>query len=154
MLRLLSFLALTLLLVSCTSINKSHMNASIGISITSPMDAKIDVDMTKKLVGYASGGYLFHLLKVSGDGKYADGIMFNNPGGDKPGFFGGILQSFSKIEEVKAAAAYNAIRTSDADVLINPQYIVEEGNWNPFYKLIKVKVTGYPGKVISIKNAR
>lgn len=151
--RLISLAVLTLLFASCTTINKSHMNASIGISITSPMDAKIDVDMTKKLVGYASGGYLFHLLKVSGDSKHADGIQFNNPGGKDPGFFGSVLQSFSKIEDVKAAAAYNAIRTSDADVLINPQYVIEEGNWNPFYKLIKVKVTGYPGKVISIKNS-
>jgi len=31
---------------ACTSINKSHMNASIGITIDSPMDASIDVDMT------------------------------------------------------------------------------------------------------------
>lgn len=151
MFRSVTLLLLILFLGACSSINKSHMNASIGISISSPMNAKIDVDMTKKLVGYASGGYLFHLLKVSGDSKYADGIAFNSPGGDD-GILSSVLNSLSKISEVKAAAAYNAIRTSDADVLINPQYIVEEGNWNPFYKLIKVKVTGYPGKVISIKN--
>lgn len=150
--RLISVAALIFLLASCSTINKSHMNASIGISISSPMDAKIDVDMTKKLVGYASGGYLFHLLKVSGDAKHADGIQYNSPGGKDAGFVGNILQSFSKIEDVKSAAAYNAIRTSEADVLINPQYVIEESNWNPFYKLIKVKVTGYPGKVISIKN--
>ncbi|MCF8059188.1 MAG: hypothetical protein K9K67_07820 [Bacteriovoracaceae bacterium] len=154
MLRSVVLLTLALVLGSCSSINKSHMNASIGISISSPMDAKIDVDMTKKLVGYASGGYLFHLLKVSGDSKYIDGVSYNSPGGNDDGFLTGVLKSFSKIEEVKAAAAYNAIRTSDADVLINPQYIVEESNWNPFYKLIKVKVTGFPGKVISIKNQR
>lgn len=152
MFRGVTLLVLVLFLGACSTINKSHMNASIGVTIDSPMDAKIDVDMTKKLVGYASGGYLFHLLKVSGDGKYADGIAFNSPGGGDSGFLSGILNSISKTAEVKAAAAYNAIRTSDADVLINPQYIVEEGNWNPFYKLIKVKVTGYPGKVISIKN--
>lgn len=153
MFKSISLAILALFLGSCSTINKSHMNASIGISISSPMDAKIDVDMTKKLVGYASGGYLFHLLKVSGDGKYADGIAFNSPAGGDSGFLGGILNSLSKTAEVKAAAAYNAIRTSDADVLINPQYIVEEANWNPFYKLIKVKVTGYPGKIISIKNS-
>ncbi len=130
------------------------MNASIGITIDSPMDARIDVDMTKKLVGYASGGYLFHLLRVSGDNKFADGIRYNSPGQGDEGFFSSILSSLSKLEAVKSAAAYNAIRTSDADVLINPQYVIEEGNWNPFYKLIKVKVTGYPGKVISIKNKR
>lgn len=139
---------------ACTSINKSHMNASIGITIDSPMDARIDVDMTKKLVGYASGGYLFHLLHVSGDNKFADGIRYNSPGQGSEGFFSSIGSLFSKVESVKSAAAYNAIRTSDADVLINPQYIIEASNWNPFYKLIKVKVTGYPGKVISIKNKR
>lgn len=135
----------SIFVASCSSINKSHMNQSIKVSIDSPMRAKIDVDMTRKLSGYASGGYLFHLLKVSGDNKYADNIVYN---GDEPS----ILSHLSKVEAVKGAAAYNAIRTSDADVLINPQYVVEESNWNPFYKLIKVKVTGYPGKVISIKN--
>lgn len=142
------------LLSSCTSINRSHMNASIDISIDSPMDARIDVDMTKKLVGYASGGYLFHLLRVSGDNKFADGIEYNKPANYEPGFFTSLWSGLSKVEGVKSAAAYNAVRTSDADVLINPQYVIEESNWNPFYKLIKVKVTGYPGKVISIKNKR
>ena len=127
---------------------------SIGISISSPMDARIDVDMTKKLVGYASGGYLFHLLRVSGDNKFADGIQYNSPGNSDPNFLETLTAGLSKVDSVKSAAAYNAIRTSDADVLINPQYVIEESNWNPFYKLIKVKVTGYPGKVISIKNKR
>jgi len=144
-------LGLIFLLGSCSTINKSHMNASIGISIKSPMKAKIDVDMTKKLVGYASGGYLFHILKVSGDTKHVDGVHFNEPDGSS-NFVSGIFKGLSRVEAVKAAATYNAIRTSDADVLISPQYVVEEGNWNPFYKLIKVKVMGYPGKVISIKN--
>tara|TARA_R110002072_G_scaffold534_2_gene3493 strand:+ start:29574 stop:29909 length:336 start_codon:yes stop_codon:yes gene_type:complete len=111
------------------------------------MKAKVDVDMTRKLTGYASGGYLLHLLKISGDNKYADGIAFN---GNEPSVF----SMLSKVNAVKAAASYNAIRTSEADVLVNPQYVVEESNWNPFYKMIKVKVTGYPGKVVSIRNVQ
>jgi len=130
------------------------MNASIGITIDSPMNARIDVDMTKKLVGYASGGYLFNFLHVSGDNKFVDGIGYNRPGQGDEGFFSSIGSAFSKVESVKSAAAYNAVRTSNADVLINPQYVIEESSWNPFYKQIKVKVTGYPGKVISIKNKR
>lgn len=141
-----SLLVISLLfLVSCSSINKSHMNSGVNISIDSPMDAQIDVDLTRKLTGYASGGYLFHLFKVSGDNKYADGICYN-------GDCGGFLAAFSKIEAIKAAAAYNAIRTSESEVLVSPQYVIEESNWNPFYKLIKVKVTGYPGRITSIKN--
>lgn len=150
---LFSFLVSSLL-VSCSTINRSHMNSSINIRIDSPMDAKIDVDMTRKLVGYASGGYLFHLVHVSGDNKYADGMKFNETGEREKGFFSSLFEALSKTEAVKAAATYNAIRTSDADILINPQYVIEESHWNPFYKLIKVKVTGHPGKVISIKNKR
>jgi len=138
-------LSLVALFTSCSSVNRSHLNQGIDISIASPMDAQIDVDLTRKLTGYASGGYLFHLFKVSGDNKYADGVTYN---GDN----GGILSFISKIESVKAAAAYNAIRTSESEVLVSPQYVIEESNWNPFYKLIKVKVTGYPGRVVSIKN--
>ena len=85
-----------------------------------------------------------NMLKINGDSKYADGISYN---GTNPG----LLAILSKVEAVKAAAAYNAIRQSKADVLISPQYVVEETHWNPFWKSIKVKVTGYAGKVVSIK---
>ena len=138
---------------SCSTINKSHMNTGIELSIKSEMVAKVDVDMTRKLTGYASGGYLFHLFQISGDNKYADNIKYN-ASGSGGGIFSGVLDMISKIEEVKSAAAYNAIRTSDADVLVNPQYVIEESHWNPFYKQIKVKVTGYAGRVVNIKNTQ
>ena len=49
-----AILILTLLLgMSCSTINKSHINQSVKISIEAPMKAKIDVDLTRKLVGYA-----------------------------------------------------------------------------------------------------
>ena len=138
--------SLALLCSSCSSVlNKSQLNQSVNLTIDAPMHAKIDVDLSKKLTGYASGGYFLHLLRISGDNKYLEGVRFNGPA---PGFF----SIFSKVNSVKAAAAYNAIRTTQADVLVNPQYVVEENSWNPLYKLIKVKVTGYSGRVISIKN--
>ena len=142
--RFLTVLFILSILTSCSTINKSHMNQSISISISNEMKAQIDVDMTTKLTGYAYGGYLFNLLKINGDTKFADGISYN---GGEQGFFSIV----SKVEAVKAAAAYNAIRQSKADVLISPQYVVEESHWNPFWKAIKVKVTGYAGKVVSIK---
>jgi hypothetical protein len=140
-------LVLIVMVSSCSSINKSHLDSSVQVKIESHMDAQIDVDLTRKLTGYASGGYLLHLFKVSGDNKYLDGIAYN--GND-----GGFLSFLSKVAKVRGAAAYNAIRTTDADVLVNPQYIVEENNWNPFYKLIKVKVVGNPGRIVAIKNRK
>lgn len=143
-LKRISIIISLLFIASCSTINKSHMNQSISVSITNEMKAQIDVDMTTKLTGYAYGGYLFNMLKINGDDKYADGISYN---GGTSGFFAAI----SKVESVKSAAAYNAIRQSKADVLISPQYVIEESHWNPFWKSIKVKVTGYAGKVVSIK---
>ncbi len=141
----LGLVSLGFLFVSCSTIHKSHMNQSVNVTIEAPMAAKIDVDMSRRLTGYASGGYFLHVFRVSGDNKFADNIRFN---GVVPSFF----SFLSRVRSVKSAASYNAIRTSDADVLVNPQYVVEENHWNPFYKLIKVKVTGYPGKLVSIKN--
>lgn len=109
------------------------------------MHAEVKVDMSKKLVGYAHGGYLFHLIRVSGDNKYVDDVRFNGKGG-------GWLSSLSRVNLVKGAATYNALRSGDADVLVNPQYVIESSNWNPFYKEVKVKVTGYYGKIVAIKN--
>ena len=138
-------LSILLVFASCTSINKSHLNSGVDVVIESNMDAKIDVDLTRKLTGYASGGYLFHLFRISGDNKYADEISYN---GEGPGWW----SFLSKVNTIKSAAAYNAIRTSEADVLVSPQYVIEENHWNPFYKSLKVKVVGFPGKIVSIKN--
>ena len=129
----------------CTSINRSYLDSSMKVTIDSPMRAKIDVDMNNKLVGYASGGYFLHFFMTSGDNRYADNVTFNH---DRSGLF----SSWSKVNAVKAAATYNALRTSNADIIVNPQYVIEENHWNPFYKLIKVKVTGHPGKISAIKN--
>lgn len=144
--KIISLTFLIFFVSSCSSINKGHLNSAIQLQVKSDLDAKIEVDTSKKLTGYASGVYLFHLFKISGDTRYADGIDY---GDGAPGV---LTEWFSNTYDVKAAASYNAIRTSDADVLVSPQYVIEANNWNPFYKQIKVKVTGFPGKIVSIKN--
>ena len=135
-----------LLSFGCTSIKKSHLNSSVEISVKSDLKAVIEVDTSKKLIGYASGVYLFHLFKISGDDRFGDGVSYNQK--DTPFF----ERLFSLTHSVKSAAAYNAIRTSRADVIMSPQYVIETNNWNPLYKQVKVKVTGFPGKIVSIKN--
>ena len=129
----------------CSSVHRSHLNSSLAVSLDSCLNANITVDMGQKLTGYASGGYLFHIFRVSGDKRYLDHVRFSNA---KQGRF----SHWSRVNSVKAAAAYNAVRTSNADVLVNPQYVVEENHWNPIYKWIIVKVTGYAGKISGIKN--
>lgn len=130
--------------ISCSSIHKSQLNEGVDVKIEANLKADIEVDTTRKLTGYASGGYLFHLMRVSGDDKFLEDVEFNNK---EKSFF----SFLSKVEAVKAAAAYNAVAGSNSDILVHPQYVIEENHWNPFYKQIKVKVTGYPGRIVSIR---
>ncbi len=131
----------SLSLFGCSStINKSQYSKSIDMSVSSRLNAEIDVDLQNELTGYAYGGFLFHFIKITGDKKYADGIDYGNIG-----------SNWGPTSWIKSAAAYNALKNTKADVLVAPRYVIEESS-NPFYREIKVKVVGYPGKIRSIRN--
>ena len=130
-------LSICLFLSGCASTNKSHIFSPVSVSVTSELNADIEVDMSKKLTGSASATYWMGLVKLFGDSHYADGY------GD----------SYTSIGKVKAAAAYNAISKSDGDILVSPSYVVKSVVY-PFYILayqqIEVEVTGYAGKIKDI----
>ena len=136
-----------LITTSCSNINKSYLSVPLTASMSEKISADIYVDTSKKLTGYAYGGYLFHAFKLTGDSKYADGITY---GVEKSSSF---FTFFSHVEEVKAMAAYNAMQGAGpgVEILVYPRYVIEEGTFNPFWKSIKVKVIGYPGTVVNIK---
>jgi hypothetical protein len=98
-----------------------------------PIRADVDVDMNKKLSGESQGSYLW-FIKLSGDKKFADGL---------------ILSGYSllpyKYNRLKSAAAYKAVTTGDADVIVHPQYVIERHRFL-FFSTVKIKVTGYAGK--------
>lgn len=135
--KLISILLLTSLLVitGCSTVNRSHLYSPVGISIRSEMTADVDVDTSKKIAGTANAHYLFGIFKVAGSSKYADG-------------YGGM--GFGHVGMVKQAAAYNAILNGGGDVLVSPQYIITENKYF-FYRTIFVEVTGFAGKIKSVK---
>jgi len=120
----------------CTSVNKSHTNSPIEVNVSSEMTADLDVDISKKLEGIASGTYIFGFIKIGGDSTYVDG-------------YGG----FGPVGTVKSAAAYNAISKSSGDVLVSPQYIVDTKSYL-LIKYINVKVSGYEGTVKAVRNKK
>ena len=127
-------LIMCLILVGCAATNKSHIFSDLGVSTQSELDAEISVDLTKKLTGTAKATYLFNIFQLSGDTEFADG-------------YGGM----GPVGKAKSAAAYKAISESDADVLVSPQYVVDLKN-QVFMQDVTVTVTGYGGKIVSIKN--
>ena len=71
------------------------------------------------------------IIQLSGPNTYADGIFpTNNP--------------FATISRLKAAAAYNAIVNSGAEIIVNPQYTIKKHSALLFTN-IEIEVTGYKG---------
>jgi hypothetical protein len=111
--------------------------------------ANFDFNLKEKKVGEAKAIYLLGLIKLVGDNKYSDvkGINIH----DGTNLFSGIfslLKSFNRTEKVKSAAVYNAIKDSDADIIINPQFETEIHQiLFGLIKTYKVKVKTYDGKI-------
>ena len=123
-----------LLITGCVSTKQSHIYSDLNVKTVSNLDADIEVDLSKKLTGTSHSQYLFGFFQLSGDSEFADG-------------YGGM----GSVGATKSAAAFKAIKQSDADVLVSPQYVVEV-NDQLIIKDIVVTVTGYGGKFVSIKN--
>ena len=89
---------LILFCFSCSSLNKSYINAPVNVSSTVEVDA--DITLGNEITGTANSTSLFGLLTLDGPTKFADNV------------FGGL----------PSAAAYNALEGTGADVIVNPQY--------------------------------
>ena len=123
-----------LLFFGCASLNKSNIYSDISVSTESKLNAEVKVDLSKKLTGSSTAKYLFGVIRVGGDGKYADG-------------YGGM----GAAGKTKSSAAYNALDGSGVDILVSPQYMLEVDN-QIWMKTVTATVSGYGGKFTSIKN--
>ena len=118
-----------LLCVSCSSsLNSSGIGGSVNVSTNISVEA--DVTVGEKIQGTAKESYLFKFFKLSGTSTYLDNVAV---GGD-----------------VCAAAAYDAVSSSGADVIVNPQYVRTKKS-NLFICSEECTVTGYKGTLSSFK---
>lgn len=138
-------------LVSCSTTN--HMSQKAGglnVAVKSNLQADLDVDMSKKIVGKA------HHVRVLGihtqeSMNYADGVSYDGAsGGGMMSFFGPGME-----EAAKSAAAYNATVANKADVIVAPQYIVKvKSYFFGAYKEVTAQVWGYGAKIRDIKQVK
>lgn len=122
-------LSLTIFATSCSTMNVSTDTASVNPStISNPVKVDITVDPNQKVSGTSKSTYFLYFLRLSGDNQFADGNFKGKGGG------------------VKSAAHFNALKSSGADVLINPQYEVKTTNGLFFlWRTVEAKVTGHKG---------
>lgn len=136
-------------LVSCSHHNNYKQHAgSLDVSVHSHLEADLDIDMTKKIVGKATHVRIFGIHTESST-NYADGVNYGGSSGGLFGFFGPGME-----EAAKSAAAYKATVPNKADVIVAPQYLVKvKSYFFGAYKEVEAQVWGYGAKVKNIKHA-
>ncbi|WP_303291059.1 hypothetical protein [Marinobacter sp. SS5-14b] len=132
-------------LTGCSSLNTSAPSLPLAGGVTT--DIKADIEVGEKITGKSSVTQLFGLLTLGAETEYADGVAYGaNGGGGSFLPIGGV----SLTEKVKAAAAYNAITESGADVIVAPRYTIKQEGYG-FFGTIDVTVEGYKGTIRSVK---
>jgi hypothetical protein len=112
-------------------------------------DLKADVKVGEAITGQSSTNILFNFFAFGGDNQFADGVVYG--GGASGGGLGGLgLPIPDPIATTKAAAAYKAVKSSGADMIVAPRYEVTVDDYFIFKK-VDVKVTGNKGSITSIR---
>ncbi|HBP6037750.1 MULTISPECIES: hypothetical protein [Pseudomonas aeruginosa group] len=136
-----AFLFATASLTGCTSYNISQPSAPVDGLVKT--DLKADVAVGAPISGQSSVNILFGFIKFGGDSQFADGVTYG--GGES-----GLGLGFDPISSAKAAAAFKAVKSADADLIVAPRYEVSVNDYFVFKK-VDVKVTGSKGTIQSIR---
>ncbi len=132
----------------CVSYNMSQPSAPLQGVVKS--DLKADVKVGESISGQSSTNILFNFFAFGGDTQFADGVVYG-AGGGGGGALGGLgLPIPDPIATTKAAAAYKAVKSSGADLIVAPRYEVNVKDYFIFKK-VDVKVTGNKGSISSIR---
>lgn len=126
----------------CTSYNVNQPSAPMdGVVKT---DLKADVRVGEAITGESSVNILFGFLKFGGDSQFADGVAYGGAEG------GSMLNAFDPVSSAKSAAAFKAVKSSGADLIVAPRYEVSVQDYFVFKK-VDVKVTGNKGNIAGIR---
>lgn len=136
--KVLLILGIAVAITSCSSTRTGALStpAYAPRAEINPIRANIDVDMDKKISGESLSSY-FLIFQVGGDNKFADGMSYSSESQ-----FNALFKA--RENKTKSAAAFKAVKSSGADIIVHPNYEIQVKNYIIF-KQIKVKVTGYAG---------
>ncbi|MEE4670721.1 hypothetical protein V2L05_15955 [Pseudomonas alliivorans] len=126
----------------CVSYNMSQPVAPLEGTVKT--DLKADVKVGGTISGESSTNVLFNFLSIGGDTQFADGVAYGGASG------GMGLALPDPVSTAKAAAAYKAVKSSGADLIVAPRYEVNVKDYFIFKK-VDVKVTGNKGSINSIR---
>ena len=122
----------------CSTLTVSQPSSRLVSQVEAPL--KSDVKVGEKISGSAEATQLFGLFEF-GPNKMAKGMSYRSAG--LPSLF----DSFSAIQ---AAVAYQAVMSTNADIIVAPRYTIETKNY-VIFKVTTATVTGYKGVLNKVK---
>ena len=118
---------------SCTHLTQTARLAEGPVVLgVDTIKAHVNVDTTTSLIGMSSTTHILGFIRL-GDNEFAD--------------YPGINLGFNRNTREKRAAVYQALQGTNADVLVNPKYIVREQRAF-FFRKTTVQVAGFGGKFV------
>lgn len=138
-----AMISTAILASGCSSYNISQPIAPVAGAVKTNL--KADVAVGESISGESKVNILFGFLKLGGDSHFADGVTYGADSGSALS-----LAAFDPVSSAKAAAAYKAVKSSNADLIVAPRYEVSIQDYFIFKK-VDVKVTGNKGSINNIR---
>ncbi len=136
----------------CSTTNASKLSGPAAV-ISKTIVSTPDVEKGERISGEATVTQILGGVFVLGDTKYADNVKFSSQiQGQNEGFAAGLSMLFHTdlTLKAKAAAAYDACNKSGADIILTPNYVVDE-KYYVFWSVLNCKVTGFKGVIKGVK---
>ncbi|HRZ41487.1 MAG TPA: hypothetical protein P5228_02160 [Bacteroidales bacterium] len=153
--RLLMFVTLlgasALFFSSCVTTHQGFQSSPVLVRDVEldPIKADIRVSDTEKLTGESVSTYLF-FFRISGDRTYADGIYYSTEAADSTHR----NRQTSRLNRVRASAAYKALSKGDYDLLIHPTYVMTTRSYLGIVRSYECKVSGYGAKYYNFRTEK
>ncbi|NOQ15740.1 MAG: hypothetical protein GQ581_01640 [Methyloprofundus sp.] len=141
------------LTTGCASRNASEYSSPLRPGDVTAHQLEADIAVGGKISGEASGTTILWLFSFGPD-KFAEGVNYSVAGKNSAlgGFFN-FFSSFNSTNDIKNAAAYDAITKSSSDIIIAPKYILDVQNYF-LWKEIHATVSGYKGTITKIEQRK
>ena len=140
--------SIILLFTGCTLKNSDNLSNSIDINIEANLEASITVG--DKITGTGYETIILGVFRVPGTRYSAHGVTTDATSTSENLGYMPISYALNFIDYAKGEAVHDALTSSNADLIISPQFIITEENFL-LYKTIKCEVNGYKGTIKNIK---
>ena len=141
-----------LYLTGCSTVSLHDNSAALVPKVFSNLEADITVDISQKIEGEGKVTYLFGFIPLTTKTYSTTGIVYSGSGGHKNPL-NLLLSMLPSTDLAKGQAAYNAVKNSNVDVIVDPVFEMTTTNFLLF-KTQEARVVGYKGTINGINQIK